>query len=104
MYRMNLRFQMLDPHYQGPERRNQSIDLEALISTTIKRTVEEVQAACLNPDEQRWVRLAIEREARRAALARAVIEKSLSGLVWAGLIAGGVALWQEFLRSIGRSS
>lgn len=94
----------MDPHYQGPERRNQSVDLETLISTTIKRTVAEVQAACLNPDEQRWVRLAIEREARRAALARAVIEKSLAGLVWAGVIAGGVALWREFLRAIGRST
>lgn len=90
-------------HYQGPDRRH-SLDLEDLISRTIERTVEKVQAACLNPDEQRWVRLAIEREARRAALARAVIEKSLSGLVWAGLVVGGVALWREFLRSIGRSS
>ena len=90
-------------HYQGPDRRH-SLDLEDLISRTIERTVEKVQAACLNPDEQRWVRLAIEKEGRRAALARAIIEKSLAGLLWAAIAGAGLAFWREFLRALGRSS
>lgn len=91
-------------HYSGPERRNQSVDLDELVQRTVTKTVQEIQATCLNPNEQRWVRLAIEKEGRRAALARAIIEKSLAGLLWAAIAGAGLAFWREFLRAIGRSS
>lgn len=35
----------------------------------------------VSDDEHRWVRLAIEREARREAFQRAVMEKTLTGLL-----------------------
>jgi hypothetical protein len=49
----------------------------------------------LSQDEQRWVRMAIQREAERAALRKAVIEKTLAALIWSGLLALGtmVASW-----------
>jgi hypothetical protein len=34
------------------------------------------------------------REERREALRRAVIEKTLTGLIWAALVVTGTALWQ----------
>jgi len=91
-------------HYNGPERRNQSVDLDELIQKAVTKTVQEIQATCLNPDEQRWVRLAIEKEGRRAVLARAIIEKSLAGLLWAAIVGAGLAFWREFLRALGISS
>lgn len=51
----------------------------------------------LSDDEQRWVRMAIKREAQSIAFRQAVIEKSLAGLVWAGIaFLGYLAL--EFLK------
>lgn len=38
--------------------------------------------AGLTEDEQRWVRMAIQREAQSIELRKAIIEKSLAGLVW----------------------
>ena len=43
----------------------------------------------LSEDEQRWVKMAIQREAESAALRKAIIEKTLGGLVWAALVALG---------------
>lgn len=72
------------------------MDLQALVQQTVRTTVAEIQHAYLTPDEQQYVRMAIEREARRAKVQQAIIEKSLSGLVWAGLVAIGTALWHHF--------
>lgn len=45
-------------------------------------------------DEVRWVRLAIQREAERAALRKAIIEKSITGLVWMALLALGTVFYE----------
>jgi len=49
-----------------------------------------IAAHPLSPDEVMWVRLAIQASVERAALRKAVIEKTLAGLVWTGLCAAGV--------------
>ena len=36
----------------------------------------------LSPDEAQWVRMAIKKEAQSIELRKAIIEKSLAGLVW----------------------
>lgn len=54
----------------------------------------------LTEEEQRWVRQAIQSQAQSIALRRAVIEKTLSGLVWATIIGFG-ALILDFLRGHG---
>lgn len=36
----------------------------------------------LSPDEVQWVRMAIKKEAQSIELRKAIIEKSLAGLVW----------------------
>ena len=54
----------------------------------------------LSIEEQQWVRLAIRKEAQSIKLRQAVIEKTLAGLVWAGLIALAV-VFKEYAVSHG---
>ena len=45
--------------------------------------------AGLTDDEQRWVRMAIQREAQSIELRKAIIEKSITGLVWMCIVGVG---------------
>lgn len=54
----------------------------------------------LTPEEAQWVRMAIEAQAERAALRKAIIEKSLSSLVWF-MICGAGYVFVDFLRTHG---
>ena len=64
--------------------------------TTREEIIEAVRAGIeahpLSPDEVMWVRLAIQASVERATLRRAVIEKTLAGLVWAALCGLGLFL------------
>lgn len=83
---------------QPERRRRNDIDLQELVQQTVRSTVAELHQACLTPDEQQFVRMAIAREARRAKLHQAIIEKSLAGLVWSAL-AGVGYLVVEWLKN-----
>lgn len=61
-------------------------DLLDLVKTAIH---EAVETHPLTPEEARWVRLAIQAEAERAELRKAIIHKTFSGLVWIGIVAAG---------------
>lgn len=50
----------------------------------------------LSEEEQQWVRLAIKKEAQSIKLREAIIEKTLIGLVWMGIV-GIVYILKEFL-------
>jgi len=59
----------------------------------------EVQSRTSNPlsdEELMWVRLAIQREAQSIKLRQAVIEKTLAGLVWAGLAGLGLMILEAW--------
>ena len=77
--------------YVGPDRRSRP-DHRDLIREIIEeaRTTEEAQ----------WVRLAIKREAQSIKLRQAIIEKTLSGLIWAAVIGLGV-IFVGFLKGHG---
>ena len=61
------------------------------ILSIIKEAFQEVaDSHPLSPDEVIWVRLAIKAEADRAAFRKAVIDKSLTGLIVTGLGALGL--------------
>lgn len=49
----------------------------------------------LTEEEAQWVRLAIKAEAERAALRKAIIEKTLTGLVWSAICVIGVYVWDH---------
>ena len=54
----------------------------------------------LTEDERRWVRLAIQRQEQSIRLRQAIIEKTLAGLIWAGILGLG-AVVLEYLRAHG---
>lgn len=56
--------------------------------------------AGLSDDEQRWVRLAIKREAQSIEFRKAVIEKTTAGLVWSFIVGMGIVVL-EYLRNHG---
>jgi hypothetical protein len=45
--------------------------------------------ATLTDDEQRWVRMAIQREAQSIELRKAIIQKTLAGLAWSAIVGLG---------------
>lgn len=62
------------------------LELVSLVKQAVNEAVEQHP---LSPDEVHWVRMAIEAQAERAKLRKAIIEKSLAGLVWIGIVAAG---------------
>jgi hypothetical protein len=51
----------------------------------------------LSPEEAHWVRLAIKAEVERAELRKAIIEKTLTGLVWSALLVIGAYAWDHLV-------
>ena len=62
------------------------LELVNLVKTAVN---EAVEAHPLSPEEVHWVRMAIQAEAERAELRKAIINKTLAGLVWIGIVAVG---------------
>lgn len=63
----------------------------AEISAAVKAATA---APILTPEEHQWVKMAIQKEAQAIAFRKAVIEKSLIGLIWAGIAFMGNVLYQ----------
>jgi len=61
---------------------------------------QPLPAPQLTEEELLWVRLAIEAEARKIRFRDAVIEKSLAGLVWSGILGIGY-IFIDFLKNHG---
>jgi len=80
--------------YHGPERRA-NFDREIFVADIVK-AIKDSQPAALDEEELRWVRLAIQAEAQRIRVRQAIIEKTLTGLVWMALIAVGYVLLDYF--------
>ena len=56
--------------------------------------------ACLNPEEQQWVKNAIKAQNDMERLRKAIIEKTLAGLIWAAILGVGY-LFVDFFRNHG---
>jgi hypothetical protein len=65
--------------------------LIAAIAAAVRQRATDTN---LSDDEQRWVRMAIKKEAQSIALRQAIIEKSLTGLVWAAIVGMGAMFLQ----------
>jgi len=70
-------------------------ELVALLKDAIKQASEENP---LSDEEIKWVRLAIENEAKKSEFRKAIIEKSLGGLAWAALCGIGYLIL-EFVKT-----
>jgi hypothetical protein len=71
----------------------------ALLIADITEAVKSIPST-LSDEEQRWVRMAIKKEAQSIAFRTAVIEKSLLGVI-AMLITGFVYIVFDFLKNHG---
>lgn len=65
------------------------MDKQELTELLKKIVSEAVESHPLSDEEVQWVRMAIKAEADRAALRKAIIEKSLAGLVWICIVGIG---------------
>ena len=68
------------------------LDRDEFISAIAKAVAEKAKPASLTDEEQRWVRMAIMKEAQSIELRKAIIEKTLAGLVWAAVVGLGLML------------
>ena len=84
--------------YPGKDRRSGTH--EHLVESIITALKVHYQPTCLTEEEQRWVRLAIKEQTDRASIRKAIIEKTLAGLVWAGLIGLGILIL-DYLKAHG---
>jgi len=62
---------------------------EELAAEIVAAVRIRITDTCLSDEEMRWVRLAIKREAQSIELRKAIIEKSLAGLVWMCILGVG---------------
>ena len=77
------------------------LDKEELVILLKEVISEAVEQHPLSDDEVKWVRLAIEAEAKRAAFRKAVIEKTFIGLMSSaviGLIMYGIEMFRTHWR------
>lgn len=82
---------------EADEARQDQRDLH--ISMLVRGAVQEAVSEAIRinmppPEEREYLRLAVRRAARREELQRAIIDKSLAGLVWAGLALLGVIMYE----------
>ena len=91
---MNQAFTEVEPNTQ---RRQADIDYTVIMHKVgimaddlakITRSIEHN----LSPDESRWVKLAIQKEVQTIALRQAIIEKSITSLVWSAIVGFGYIL------------
>lgn len=76
-------------------------DERAQLAAEVAAALKEAELSnCLSEEEQQWVRLAIQKEAQSIALRQAVIEKTLAGLVWSGLVGVGYLI-VDFMKNHG---
>jgi len=60
------------------------------LANLVKQAVNEaVESRPLSAEEVQWVRMAIQADAERAELRKAIINKTLAGLVWIAIVAAG---------------
>jgi hypothetical protein len=60
------------------------------LANLVKQAVNEaVESRPLSAEEVQWVRMAIQADAERAELRKAIINKTLAGLLWIGIVAVG---------------
>ncbi len=64
--------------------------VEAVRVVVAEAVADALPKNVLTEEERQWVRLAIQREAQSIKLRQAVIEKTLTGLIWAALAGAGV--------------
>ena len=86
-----------DPDAAEQEAREDLRDVHTLMmvrGVVTEAVAEAVRLHMPTSEERAYLGLAVRRAARRESLQRAIIEKSLTGLVWAGLAFLGLVFYE----------
>jgi len=75
-------------------------DLRSQLPDLVRDAVRDALPASLSDDELQWVRLAIQREAQSIKLRQAIIEKTITSLIWSAVVGAGLVML-DYLRSHG---
>jgi len=62
------------------------------IETAMTELIDKLNGRLPSEEERQWAKLAIQKEAQSIKLRQAIIEKSLTGLIWAGIAGIGYML------------
>jgi hypothetical protein len=92
-----------DPEAAEQEARDDLRDVHTLImvrGVVTEAVAEAVRLHMPTSEERAYLGLAVRRAARREKLQQAIIEKSLTGLVWAAVLFVGVVFY-EYIQSHG---
>jgi deoxyribose-phosphate aldolase len=73
-------------------------DMQAMVKKTIHEALDSTKL--LSEEERMWVRMAIKREAQSIKLRQAIIEKTLTGLLWMLILWVGVVFY-EYIKAHG---
>lgn len=66
----------------------------------IRIALQQSTVAQLSDEEHQWVKMAIKKEAQSIALRQAIIEKSITSLVWSFIVGAGL-VFLDYLRTHG---
>jgi hypothetical protein len=70
-------------------------DLEEHIITMINTHVDSaLESRLLTEEERQWVKLAVKHQSQQIALRQAIIDKTLTALIWATIVGIGTFVWQ----------
>lgn len=73
-------------------------ELPALVKEAVLEALRQVPQ--MTPEEHEYLKIATKSAAQRYKLRQAVIEKTLAGLIWAGIAAAGMIAWQVLVKFI----
>jgi len=88
-------------HYLGAEVGRHDTALEQIearmeaVKNELLHAIDKASHGTLTEEERTWVKLTIQKEAQNIKLRQAVIEKTLSGLMWAVIVAIGAFIASE---------
>ena len=74
--------------------------VELIVANAVDKAVTQMKSSLLSDEERAWVKLALEAQSQRVKLRQAIIDKTLTALVWSALAWIGIVLL-EYAKSHG---
>lgn len=73
-------------------------ELPALVKDAVLEALQQVPQ--MSQEEHEYLKIATKAAAQRYKLRQAVIEKTLAGLIWAGIAGAGIVIWNVIVQFI----
>jgi hypothetical protein len=77
-----------------PERRKTNEE----VFVRLEEKIDDIsRRVCVHQDHHEYIAKVMEREARKEAFQKAIIEKTLASLLWSAIVGIGYLIWSGFL-------